>query len=306
MNAFLITFAVLATLPQQLHFSHKQCKTNWLSPPQLREMLAVELSERPPATGTPVHVALAQCADTRIQVSVTTGSGPQQCALNAPILFDADTPDKQRTVAIQISEMIQFCQNQTQGIKPAPSPTTTDESNKIPSEKENKIPSRVQSIPDYTTFALETRRGGWFCKCGLMELNENTPIKKTLTKFSPEDLFALADAARVDGNPQGAIVPLNTLLTQYPNHAKAPAAAFTIAKLYLDALFIPTRAAEYFEKAVALGLAEPLREAAFAKTAEAYHRARNPKYGAAVSTYARLYPQGKFKEMLFRLSTQKP
>ncbi|MBN2343913.1 MAG: FecR domain-containing protein [Deltaproteobacteria bacterium] len=134
------------------------------------------------------------------------------------------------------------------------------------------------------------------------EIDTGTPILNTVDSDMTaaiiptiDELFVLADNARLAGDSQTGLNYLHQILSCYPQHPRAATAAFSIARLYQDAFSTPTRAAEYFERSLSLGLHEPLRETATAKIAEAYLAANNPRYRLAAERYLRLYPTGQYR-----------
>jgi ferric-dicitrate binding protein FerR (iron transport regulator) len=94
--------------------------------------------------------------------------------------------------------------------------------------------------------------------------------------YPPRDevalLFAAADAARVAGRPADALAPLSRVIDAHARDPRAPLAAFTLGRLYLDELDRPRDAAAAFARARSLDPAGPL--AADARVREAEARAR--------------------------------
>jgi hypothetical protein len=95
--------------------------------------------------------------------------------------------------------------------------------------------------------------------------------------FPPDDEVALlwkqADAARRQGRPGDALAPLSRIVGHHAADPRAPLAAFTLGRLYLDELHRPAEAAAAFALARSLAPDGPL--AADARVREA--QARNAK-----------------------------
>ncbi len=107
---------------------------------------------------------------------------------------------------------------------------------------------------------------------------------------SVDDLFALADVARLSGHPADAVAPLERILADHANDARAGLAAFTLGRLELDTLGHPARAARAFERAIALGT---LVEDAYARLVEARAKAGDRAGAqAAFDAYVRAFPNG--------------
>ncbi len=112
---------------------------------------------------------------------------------------------------------------------------------------------------------------------------------------SAEELFALADVARVSGHPYEAIGVLNRLIDAHPDDAMAPVAAFTIGKIQLEQLEAFDDASLSFERANLLGLPEALREQAFVRWIEALRRAHNlTRCREVAGQYRSLFPNARY------------
>ncbi len=98
-----------------------------------------------------------------------------------------------------------------------------------------------------------------------------------------EDLFALADVARLSGHPPDAVEPLERVVAEYASDPRAPLAAFTIGRVELESLAAPGAAARAFEQALALGIPGGLAEDAYVYLAEA--RARSGDRAGAARAY---------------------
>ena len=119
-------------------------------------------------------------------------------------------------------------------------------------------------------------------------------LQREAKHLGVDDLFALADVARLSGHPADAVVPLERILTDFANDARAPLAAFALGRLELDSLGQAHAAANAFRKALALGIPSGLREDVRARLVEAY--ARSGDAGAArraADAYVDEFPNGR-------------
>jgi transmembrane sensor len=119
----------------------------------------------------------------------------------------------------------------------------------------------------------------------------------------PDDLFALADVARLSGHPADAVAPLERIVEAYQGDGRASLAAFTLGRLHLDVLAQPALAASDFERALRLGAPSDLREDAHARLVEARARAGDDAGArAAAQDYLRLFPDGRHAEQVRALA----
>ncbi len=119
-------------------------------------------------------------------------------------------------------------------------------------------------------------------------------IASASERASADDLFALADVARLSGHPADAVAPLARIVAEYAADSRAPLAAFTLGRVELDALSQPAPAAGAFERAIALGLPRSLEGDAYARLVEARARAGDAAGArAAASEYERRFPAGE-------------
>jgi tetratricopeptide (TPR) repeat protein len=103
---------------------------------------------------------------------------------------------------------------------------------------------------------------------------------------SVEDLFALADVARLSGHPAEAIDPLSRIVRDHPSDPRAPLAALTRGRIELRSLAAPAAAARSLEAAASMGVPAGLTQDAYALLVEAY--ARSGERAKARAAYARL------------------
>ncbi len=100
-----------------------------------------------------------------------------------------------------------------------------------------------------------------------------TGIAANIKIADPEQLFALADVARLSGHPADAVEPLERILTEHPRSSKAALAAFTLGRLHLDSLGNAKAAAREFQRAMSLELPRALAEDVHLRLIEARARA---------------------------------
>jgi transmembrane sensor len=86
------------------------------------------------------------------------------------------------------------------------------------------------------------------------------------------DLFTLADVARLSGHPEAAVAPLRKIVERHASDPRAGVAAFTLGRVWLDALDQPSQAVSAFESALTLKLPATLAEDARARLVEALAR----------------------------------
>jgi hypothetical protein len=103
---------------------------------------------------------------------------------------------------------------------------------------------------------------------------------------SVEDLFALADVARLSGHPREAAPPLERILDEHSSDPRAPLAALTLGRIQLRSLGAPAAAAQSVRRALALGVPAGLTEDAYALLVESLSRAGDA--AGARAAYAQL------------------
>jgi transmembrane sensor len=109
-----------------------------------------------------------------------------------------------------------------------------------------------------------------------------------------DDLQLAGDIARLSGHAGAAVSPLVRALALHPDDPRAPLAAFTLGRVYLEDLGAPRDAALAFARARELAPGGPLAEDALAREVEAWSRAGETETARAqASRYLRRYPQGR-------------
>jgi len=147
---------------------------------------------------------------------------------------------------------------------------------------------RMATTRNWRDLARRGRHGEAFSTLG------TEGLRRESKRLGVNDLFALADVARLSGHPADAVVPLDRILTDFANDARAPLAAFALGRLELDSLGQAQAAATAFRKALALGIPSGLREDVRARLVEAYVRSGDA--GAArraADAYVDEFPNGR-------------
>jgi hypothetical protein len=103
---------------------------------------------------------------------------------------------------------------------------------------------------------------------------------------SVEDLFALADVARLSGHSPEAAPPLERILDEHASDPRAPLAALTLGRIQLRSLGAPAAAVRSVRRALALGVPAGLTEDAYALLVESLSRAGDA--AGARAAYAQL------------------
>jgi transmembrane sensor len=116
----------------------------------------------------------------------------------------------------------------------------------------------------------------------------------TSTRDEPDDLMLAADVARLSRHAAKAVAPLRKLMANHPGDPRAPLAAFTLGRVYLDQLGQPREAAAAFARAQALDPGGQLAEDGLAREVEAWSRAGEPQRAQErANAYLKRYPAGR-------------
>jgi len=97
-------------------------------------------------------------------------------------------------------------------------------------------------------------------------------VQRATASASVEELFTLADIARLSGHAAEAEGPLQRIVAEHGGDRRASVAALTLGRLYLDSLGRPAAAIAPLNRAIASGLPGGLAEDALARRVEAYGR----------------------------------
>jgi transmembrane sensor len=107
------------------------------------------------------------------------------------------------------------------------------------------------------------------------------------------DLLLAADVARLSRHPRDAVRPLTRIVTGFSSDPRAALAAFTLGRVQLYDLRLPTAAARTFRKARLLRPSGPLADDALAREVEAWARAGKPDLAKLRGReYLKRYPRG--------------
>jgi transmembrane sensor len=147
---------------------------------------------------------------------------------------------------------------------------------------------RVATARSWKDLAQRGRHGEAFSALG------TEGLRRESKRLGVNDLFALADVARLSGHPADAVVPLERILTDFASDARAPLAAFALGRLEQDSLGQAQAAASAFRKAMALGIPSGLREDVRARLVEAYARSGDAEAASrAAEAYLAEFPRGR-------------
>ncbi|MBN2803784.1 MAG: FecR domain-containing protein [Deltaproteobacteria bacterium] len=128
---------------------------------------------------------------------------------------------------------------------------------------------------------------------GLKTLSQNSKV--------PSELFMLSDIARLGGHPQDAVLPLQTIISDFSDDSKAGLAAYTLARLYFEQFNRPGDAAQMYQKAIMLGIPAGMAESAMAKKAIAYAKHDRQKSLIAAQEYLIKYPEGRYRQRILQI-----
>lgn len=119
-------------------------------------------------------------------------------------------------------------------------------------------------------------------------------VASTAPTATVEELFLLADVARLAGRAPEAVVPLERIVSGHAGDGRASLAALTLGRLRLHQLGQPGQAAADLEAALSLGLPGALQEDALGLVVQARSRAGDAE-GArrAAERYLARHPAGR-------------
>jgi transmembrane sensor len=164
------------------------------------------------------------------------------------------------------------------------------------SAPEPTVAKSTTSTSDRARFIELSRQGNYQAAFSIIDRAPN------LFDGSAEDLMMAADAARLSGHPQQAVGYLQRITKEHPRDSRAPLAAFTLGRIYMNQLGQPAVAARAFAQVRQLAPAGALVEDAIAREAEALQQAG--QHAAAqrlADEYLRQYPSGRRSEQLRKL-----
>jgi transmembrane sensor len=117
----------------------------------------------------------------------------------------------------------------------------------------------------------------------------------------PAELLLAADVARLSGHPAEAVSPLERVVSRHARDPRAPLAAFTLGRVFLEELGRPRDAAGAFASALRLEPSGPLAEDALARQVEAWSRAGDESRAReAALEYVARYPHGRREKSVRR------
>jgi transmembrane sensor len=108
------------------------------------------------------------------------------------------------------------------------------------------------------------------------------------------DLLLASDVARLSGHASDAVDPLRRIVRDHSSDPRAPLAAFTLGRVFLDELGRPREAASAFARARSLAPGGPLEEDALAREVEALSRAGDVDGARETARiYLETFPNGR-------------
>lgn len=118
-------------------------------------------------------------------------------------------------------------------------------------------------------------------------------LKTATVKDEPKELLEAADVARLSHHAAQAVPHLKRVIEKHSGDPRAPLAAFTLGRVYLEELGHPKEAAEAFARARALAPAGQLAEDALAREVEAWWRSGDAaRAKTRAEEYVEKYPKG--------------
>ncbi|MEQ9701833.1 MAG: FecR domain-containing protein [Sandaracinaceae bacterium] len=124
-------------------------------------------------------------------------------------------------------------------------------------------------------------------------LGERALGEASRQSVSEDELYALADTARLSGHPRLAVTPLRRLMDEHASGV----AALTLGRLQLDALDDPRGATRSLARADALSVPAHLAETLLARRVEAHRRAGDADTARALAAaYLQAHPEGRYAD----------
>ena len=149
-------------------------------------------------------------------------------------------------------------------------------------------PKTKPSAKPWRKLAQEQKFDQAYKKLGAEGVARETERARTVV-----ELFDLADVARLSGHPEDAVEPLAHLVHRFPHDKRAGVAAFTLGRIEMTKLKNPKKAAEYFEKAIQLGVPPSLKQSAYVRAIETHMAAGQKKRAQSlVRAYLTRFPNG--------------
>lgn len=171
---------------------------------------------------------------------------------------------------------------------PAPAPSTSAALSGIPPSTATRRAPHEESGEAWRHAAAAGDYAHAYGNLGADGLQRETALAE-----SGEELFALADVARLSGHPSEAVPPLERLEREFASSPRAPLAAVTLGRIEID-LGNAVRASKAFERALALRVPAALEEDVYARLVEAYVKAGNETAArSARDVYGKKFPSGR-------------
>lgn len=163
-------------------------------------------------------------------------------------------------------------------------------------ETAKSLPKSLPSVNDRTRFIELSRQGDYQAAFSIIDRAPN------LFEGSAEDLMMAADAARLSNHPMQAVGYLQRITKEHSRDSRAPLAAFTLGRIYMNQLGQPASAARAFALVRQLAPAGALVEDALAREAEALEQAgQHTAAKQLAEEYLKQYPSGRRSAKLRQL-----
>ncbi len=163
-------------------------------------------------------------------------------------------------------------------------------------ETAKSLPKALPSVNDRAKFIELSRQGDYQAAFSIIDRAPN------LFESSAEDLMMAADAARLSNHPSQAVGYLQRITKEHARDSRAPLAAFTLGRIYMNQLGQSASAARAFALVRQLAPAGALVQDALAREAEALEQAGQHAAAKQVAEeYLRQYPSGRRSAKLRQL-----
>ena len=178
-------------------------------------------------------------------------------------------------------------------VRPVASPSSTTSSADASAVVEREAARAVVHGPVLSKKFRERWREGRFA-AAWAEI-PTSELDRIINAAGPQDVFAIAEVARMTGHPAEAARALDSLRRRFRSDPRAPLAALELGRLRLNELDAPLAAKEAFEDAIALDPNGSFREDADARLVEALEAAGlRSECAEARDRYLATYPRGLY------------
>jgi transmembrane sensor len=184
-------------------------------------------------------------------------------------------------------------------VAPAPETTPRDAGTTREAQSERSARARIGRSARRTAATRERQNAPRVAWRSLSQSGDYEGAYRLLQEDNAVDddsgaLLDAADAARLSGHPQAAVLYLRKVVDHHRETPVAPLAAFTLGRVLLERLGQPSEAAEAFLTARRLAPEGSLAQDALAREVEAWSKAGHPDQAyRCAQEYVEKYPQGR-------------